>query len=137
MPLPWLIGAAVVAAAAAVTAAVNSDSNSSSNNEKEEERVRQAAESKRKTDEQKKKKEVEQQSFSMQGNILGKNIQESLAGWVNIEFKSNLVFKADLETVDSVYSEFNKNKTIEEDFYKIEDSLEFKNNEILANLAKN
>lgn len=101
MALPWLIGALVVGAVSAVVKAVNSDDNSSSssNSSSDEDAVRRrraAAEEQR----LKKEKETEradvQAAFKRRGEVIGRNLTESLDGWMAVRAADSAPFRASL-----------------------------------------
>lgn len=87
MALPWLIGAAVVGVVSAIAKAVSDDtpsSSSSSDSSAEERRRREEAAQARAERERTEKKAHARQVFAETGAAYGKDLTESLQGWVDV-----------------------------------------------------
>lgn len=99
MPLPWLIGAAAVVLVSAVVKAANSsDSGDSSDDDAREARRRAAAERERAENERKKKIQTATMNFVSRGDSIGRDIAESLSGWIDVEFERSPVFAVKLNS---------------------------------------
>lgn len=99
MPIPWLIGAAAVVLVTAVVKAANSsDSGDSSDDDAREARRRAAAERERAENEREKKKQTATMNFVSRGDSIGRDIAESLSGWIDVEFYRSPAFVAKLNS---------------------------------------
>lgn len=99
MPLPWLIGAAaVVLVSAVVNAANSSDSGNSMDDDAREARRRAEAERERAENDREKKRQTAKMNFVSRGDSIGRDIAESLSGWIDIEFCKSPAFTAKLDS---------------------------------------